>query len=245
MEKYARTQLYNEEQNWLNRSRVLLMESLLNNAGPIEGPLLDVGSGSGHAIEKLSKYGQVDAVETAAEAWSFIEKRPLRNLYKNSIPNDKINEQYGVIVGLEVLEHIEDDTEALSWFKKHLKPGGVLVLTVPSYQWLFGAHDEANNHYRRYTIKNLLTKLPPELTILKSGYYMTTLFPLALIMRLFYNIINKNKQKELTKKKQKSSVPLPFDFMFGLIMKVEAFLAGLGISLPFGMTIYLMVRKSV
>ncbi len=31
------------------------------------------------------------------------------------------------------------------------KPGGWLLVTVPAYQALWSAHDEANHHYRRYS----------------------------------------------------------------------------------------------
>ena len=33
--------------------------------------------------------------------------------------------------------------------------GGVLLVTVPAYQWLWSGHDEINRHYRRYSRRTL------------------------------------------------------------------------------------------
>jgi hypothetical protein len=40
-----------------------------------------------------------------------------------------------------------------------LKPNGCFVANVPSYQFLFGKHDEAWGHKRRYSGKELRAKL--------------------------------------------------------------------------------------
>lgn len=243
MEKAARDLLYSESPNWLNRSRIELMDSLLKNTPIVEGPLLEIGAGSGHAIEKLSKYGPVDAIDVAPESWPLIQQKPVRNLYTSAIPNDKIEENYSAIVGLEVLEHIKDDKLALQWLVDHLMPGGLLLLSVPAYSWLWGPHDIANHHFRRYTRSRLLKLLPSNLELVRSGYFMTALFPLAAIARLCYNAKNKTTEQGSMPIKQKSSLPYVVDLTFGKIMSVEAYLAGKGISCPYGMTIYLLARK--
>ena len=51
---------------------------------------------------------------------------------------------------LDVLEHLSDDDRALSEVHRILKPGGALILSVPAYQHLWSAHDEALHHFRRY-----------------------------------------------------------------------------------------------
>ncbi len=243
MEKEAREQLYHEERNWLNRGRTRLMESLLEYAQVRSGcgALLDIGAGSGHAIDTLAKYGPVDAIEIAPEAWPLIAKKPVRTLYKETLPGIRIVEKYNVIVGLEVLEHIEDEKAALQWISDHLVDGGTLVLTVPAYQWLFGAHDVANHHFRRYTRSRLVKALPPELTLIHSGYHMMVLFPLALIARIAYNI--KSSVRTGMPAKQKSGMPAFIDKIFFKIMAFEAYMAGCGVAAPCGMTVYIVARK--
>jgi len=50
------------------------------------------------------------------------------------------------IVATDILEHLDDDLAALSEFKRILKPGGQVVLTVPAYQFLWSEHDVALQH---------------------------------------------------------------------------------------------------
>src|SRR5262249_24342991 len=47
--------------------------------------------------------------------------------------------QLDTVVCLNVLEHIEDDGQALRRLHQSLVPGGRLVLLVPAHRWLYGA----------------------------------------------------------------------------------------------------------
>lgn len=68
-------------------------------------------------------------------------------------------ERLDTVVCLNVLEHIEDDRASLAAMHDLLEPGGRLVLLVPSLRVLYGTLDEALGHFRRYTPKELSTKL--------------------------------------------------------------------------------------
>jgi SAM-dependent methyltransferase len=63
------------------------------------------------------------------------------------------------VVCLNVLEHIEDDERALRNFFDLLKPGGNMVILVPQHQYLYGPVDKAVGHFRRYSSKELLSKI--------------------------------------------------------------------------------------
>lgn len=54
-------------------------------------------------------------------------------------------------VCLNVLEHIEDDREALRRMAAVLAPGGIVVLIVPAFPSLYGPIDDRLGHHRRYT----------------------------------------------------------------------------------------------
>jgi SAM-dependent methyltransferase len=58
-------------------------------------------------------------------------------------------------VCLNVLEHIEDDREALRRMSSILQPGGAIVLLVPAFPLLYGPIDKLLGHYRRYTRQSL------------------------------------------------------------------------------------------
>jgi glycosyltransferase involved in cell wall biosynthesis len=63
------------------------------------------------------------------------------------------------ILCFNVLEHIDDDREALRRLHASLAPGGRLLLLVPAHEWLYGAIDRAIDHHRRYEQAGLVAKL--------------------------------------------------------------------------------------
>ena len=62
---------------------------------------------------------------------------------------------FDVVLVLDVLEHLDDDAAALATSAELLRPGGLLLLTVPALPSLWGAQDEVSHHRRRYTKKSL------------------------------------------------------------------------------------------
>ncbi len=58
-------------------------------------------------------------------------------------------------VCLNVLEHIEDDFQALLSMASAVVPGGVIVLLVPAFQSLYGPIDRNLGHFRRYSRASL------------------------------------------------------------------------------------------
>ena len=59
------------------------------------------------------------------------------------------------LFALNVVEHIEDDLQAIANCKKLLKKGGRLLILVPAYQALYNGFDVGLEHYRRYNKKTL------------------------------------------------------------------------------------------
>ena len=58
-------------------------------------------------------------------------------------------------VCLNVLEHIEDDAEALDSMASILPAGGTVVLIVPAFAALYGPIDRNLGHYRRYSRRSI------------------------------------------------------------------------------------------
>ena len=62
---------------------------------------------------------------------------------------------YDVLLAMDVLEHIENDTDALAAWLPHVKSGGYVLITVPAFQWLWSYHDDRLGHVRRHTRSSL------------------------------------------------------------------------------------------
>jgi SAM-dependent methyltransferase len=78
-----------------------------------------------------------------------------------------------------VLEHIDNDVDALVSIKKKMLPGALLVIYVPALPFLFSEMDAKVSHYRRYTKKELLGKVSQAGFSVKECYYNDCLGVLA------------------------------------------------------------------
>jgi len=59
--------------------------------------------------------------------------------------------RYGLMLMLDVVEHMPDPDAALAHAYSLLEPGGTLLVTVPAFMLLWTRHDVLNAHYTRYT----------------------------------------------------------------------------------------------
>lgn len=83
---------------------------------------------------------------------------------------------------LDIIEHLESDVSALAEAHRCIRRGGILILTVPAHQFLFGQHDVVNKHYRRYSLNEVVQRIEQAgFTIVKTSFFSMILFlPLAL-----------------------------------------------------------------
>jgi SAM-dependent methyltransferase len=62
---------------------------------------------------------------------------------------------FGATGLFDVVEHVEDDVGLLRSIHQVLRPGGIVCVTVPAYEWLWSAEDEHAGHFRRYTLASI------------------------------------------------------------------------------------------
>jgi SAM-dependent methyltransferase len=103
--------------------------------------------------------------------------------------------QYDIVMLLDVIEHIENDVEALRAAASAIAPGGRLLITVPANPHLWSAHDERNGHFRRYTSESLSAALAEAgFTPALLTYFNSRLYPLV---RLHRSLSNARTDREL------------------------------------------------
>ena len=126
--------------------------------------VLEYGCGLGNFTAALLDRDLVLACDTEPQfvdvmRQRFPDRANLRLFAGNSAsPEFPALSQYDLdsCVCLNVLEHIEDDHQAIQAISAVLKPPGTIVLLVPAFPALFGPIDRRLQHARRYTRKSLV-----------------------------------------------------------------------------------------
>lgn len=167
------------ENHWWWRARERYVIDIISSLNlPYPADVLDVGCGDGLFFDALSRYGTPFGIESDITLLSNDKWRD--NIYIASLDGDlHIDRQFDLILMLDVLEHLEDDLSALESVVGMLKPGGKFVATVPALMSAWTAHDEVNQHQRRYnrsTFKTLISSAG--LSVVFCHYYFVwTYFP--------------------------------------------------------------------
>jgi SAM-dependent methyltransferase len=143
---------------------------------------LEVGCGTGYVLDAVrSEFAAarcvgVEPFEAALEiARGRLEGVELRRGDAASVADDA---SFDAVGSFDVLEHIPDDADALRAMARALRPGGVLVLTVPQHPWLWSDADERGEHVRRYRRRELVERVRAAgLEVVRRTSFVTTLLP--------------------------------------------------------------------
>jgi len=241
MQPQVYKQMYqNEDTHWWYVARRKIVTRVIDKyvSKSENNRVLEVGCGSGGNLAFLSQYGKLYAVEQEETARIAANGRQICQVSPGSLPDQLPNyEPFDLICALDVLEHIEDDKECIQTLEQKLKPGGILLITVPAYQFLWSGHDVVNNHKRRYTKGGLLKLFNgTNLTIEYAGYFNTILFPGILLARFVKNLFAHEEEFDI-----KPSHPVTNRCLL-TIFSTEQWLIP-AISLPFGISVMAVVKK--
>ncbi|HEU5220207.1 MAG TPA: class I SAM-dependent methyltransferase [Gemmatimonadales bacterium] len=143
-------ELYRRHWWWRAREAAILLE--LRRLRPPGGfhRILDVGCGNGLFFDRLRELGEVEGVEPDV---ALLDPEGPWRRHIHAVPFDNAfqpGHRFGAILMLDVLEHLDEPAAALRHAVSLLGPGGVIICTVPAFQWLWTSHDVLNHHRRRY-----------------------------------------------------------------------------------------------
>ena len=126
--------------------------------------IVEVGAGHGTFTALLAERVQaVVAVEPSERCVGLLHDRfrgqPGVVIVPGELENASDYGPFDSAVLINVLEHIEDDRQALRGLAAMLKPGGHVLLWVPAFSLLYSEFDRKIGHFRRYRRRELRDRL--------------------------------------------------------------------------------------
>jgi ubiquinone/menaquinone biosynthesis C-methylase UbiE len=173
------------------RIRRPIIESMLQvQKGEI---ILDVGSGSGYLAEGIAEGNDCTiCLDISLENLCSVKKGKRGNLLLINSSAETLpfrSGSFDKVLCAEVLEHISEDRQALRELARILKPGGVLVITVPCSDFTFPSliellniktvhdYDGPEKHFRKgYTLSGLSQSLGKAGLVMCSQKYFCHFF---------------------------------------------------------------------
>ena len=123
------------------------------------GRILEIGAGNGDLTELFGRDDTVVATDISDRLLDHlstrfadspqVQVRPYDALADDAVTGEERG-AFGSAVMINVLEHLDDDVDALRRISGQLAPGGRLVVFVPAFDLLYSNFDRSIGHHRRY-----------------------------------------------------------------------------------------------
>lgn len=178
-----------EQSHWwyTGRRKILadFVEKICRQVTDRRPRILDVGCGTGANLLMLSEYGDAEGVDVSEDALAFCRERGLEKVRLGAAEDLPYEDgTFDLVTAFDVVEHIDDDLAGLREMRRVLRPGGRVLLFVPTFMFLWGLQDDVSNHRRRYRLPELQRVLEQAgFEIERTTYANITFFLPILAMR--------------------------------------------------------------
>ncbi len=192
LEPYEYKTLFKFETSyWWFRGLHSILRETLRDAGLRSGlSVLDAGCGTGQNLISLNenKHYEIFGFDISTHAASFWPQRGLDRVCVSSINQIPFREEsFDAVVSVDVLEcEAVDEMAAYSEMWRVLKPGGLIALVVPAYEWLLSEeHHKAVGATRRYSKQRLIGLMNTKpVELIRMTHLFASVFPLVVAYRV-------------------------------------------------------------
>ena len=131
---------------------------------PATWKVIDLGTGAGAVAHHLLRRGHpVVASDLFASAVRSLPDDLKSTFFQFDLLRDEVPashaKRYDVAILGDVIEHLEHPLEALRRATEFVRPGGVVLITVPASMLLWTDYDVTSGHKRRYTSRGLRVEM--------------------------------------------------------------------------------------
>jgi len=229
-----------ESLHWWFVARRKLLKSFLSAINvPVNTLTLDVGCGTGANLRTLASAGlHVVGLDRSIYALRATKGKGGFPLLAADVSHLPIKTRsVGLVIAMDILEHLEDDAEAILESYRVLNKEGILILTVPAFEFLWGIQDNVTGHQKRYSKKEITNKLEKAgFKIIKASYFNFFLFFPILMARRLMRLMGLTIRSE-----NEVNFPL-LNFFLKTIFSVEPYIVRY-FSFPFGVSIFCIAKK--
>jgi SAM-dependent methyltransferase len=205
--------------------------------------VLDLGCGPGNLLDFLAPHGDTYGSDFSADALRFCAGRGHRRLFRADFHDLPLkSESFDLVTCIDVLEHLEDDQRAVAELQRILRPAGLLVVSVPAFQVLWGDHDTLYGHFRRYRAAEVRALLETAgLRVLKLTYFEPLFFlPLWLYRNLKKLVVRRG---GIAERDDFVRLPQVVNALLTRLIAAERF-AIRYLTFPFGVTLLAVAEKA-
>jgi len=130
----------------------------------LTGNVAEVGAGMGNFSDFILSAGvnHLTAFEPSENMYPLLENRFSDNKKVETVSaffedqSKQYKNSFDSVLYINVLEHIEDDGNALVHTYETIKPGGHALIFVPALAFLYSDLDKELGHFRRYSKQSLV-----------------------------------------------------------------------------------------
>lgn len=216
---------------WFDARNRLIADAMVRHA-PAARTFLEVGCGTGMVLRGLAallpRVG-LTAVEASLPSLRHAAgAAPQAELILADTRQLPFEDEFDVAGAFDVLEHIDDDDSALRAIVRAVKPGGLVLVTVPQHPWLWSTLDDYSGHKRRYRRSGLVgLAAAAGLDVVRVTSFVSLLLPAMILSRLVYRHAAVVPQREF-------EVSDTLNRLASRVMRAELSLIRAGLSLPAG-----------
>jgi len=217
---------------WYGGLHANLAQALVRAGAGSDGPVLDAGCGTGGFLARLSS-GLPGLAALGLDrdplACQVARDKSGCEVCVGSVDRLPFPDRcLSAVVSADVLCHEGvDDRAAVHEAYRCLRSGGVYVLNLPAYAWLFSDHDRAVANARRYGRADAMALLAGAgFASVRASHWNTILFPLMVAHRKLFGSAGGASDVR--------PYPAPIERLFRWLVGIETRWLAAGRSLPFG-----------